>query len=283
VIFSLSSRSESTISWAKWELTPEYINQGQYKNLGYLDQFLNYVIKRIPEYQHSSEYKSINRLSRSWKEGNVCSLHLWLGYWPTKIVYSKPYAFTPRFGIIVKKDSLIDKKLKGKKTISLNYLLKSTNFKLGILPLFYIDGKNSRYPLLKNIISPYLKSKKVTEFSNSKNEMSVDFIESKRVDYIIRQRITHMSEMKIAGKNSKLYKFYQLEEANENKLVAAACSNSKLGKSVIKKINSFIDSNHSFYQNYLKYRSNWDVNNSNFSNLYLDYFIRKIPNKSIRE
>lgn len=281
--FGIKDERKKTILWVKWKLVPEYIEAGHFKNQGYLDKFLEYAQKRMPEYNHVSEYMPLKRIEQSWQRGNVCSLHLWLGYWPDKIQYSTPYGFTPRYGIIVKKDSPIDQELKPKESVSLKYLLNKTNYRLGILPLFYSKGDDSRYPLLKDLIAPHLSSKRVMEIRNSRNEISVEYLKSNRVDYIIRQRITHFSEMKIDSKDANAYSFYRLNEAYQYKLVASACSDSSFGREVIGKINNFIARDQDFFKQYLGLRQEWDVDNLVFEKVYNEYFLEHKANSNITE
>ncbi|OUR99511.1 hypothetical protein A9Q84_00390 [Halobacteriovorax marinus] len=276
-----NSKEKETILWVKWKLLPEYIERGEFKNEGYLDKFLNYVNSKIPEYNHKYEYFPLSRVSKIWKEGNVCTIHLWLGFWSDKIIYSSSYGFTPKFGIIVKKDSKLDKELRGKKSVSLKNLLAKTKYRLGILPLFPAGETSSRYPHLKDYISPYLNTNKVHEFRNSRNELSVDYLDSDRVDYILRQRITHFSEMKINHINKDIYTYYSIDEETKYKLVAAACSKGKLGKKIIGRVNEMIHQDQSMFNNYLKFRQIWDMGNVQFEDVYNQYFIKKVENPNI--
>ena len=280
ILFAFTVQAKEKITWVKWTLTPEYIESGEYKGQGYLDKFLDYTIALMPEYEHQSEFQTLNRINRSWSEGNVCSLHLWLGYWPDKIIYSKPYAFTPRFGIVARRDSELVGQLGDSDSISIKKLLRTTKYKTGILPLYYTGTSNSRYPLLAPILSPYMQSGKVVEFSNNRNELSVVFLNKRRVDYILRSRITHFSELKINHLDDN-YQYYYLDEGMRHKLVAGACSNSKLGKEVIQKFNTLI--NEDFYITYLKYRQEWDQENTAFENIYNDYFLKGIKNPIVTE
>jgi len=277
---STTSFAKESITWVKWTLTPEYIETGEFKGLGYLDQLLEHTIQLLPEYDHKVQFQTLNRINLSWEEGNVCSLHLWLGYWPDKIVYSQPYGFTPRFGVAVRKDTKIGVEFVGQNSISLEYLLSATEYKMGILPLYYTGTSNSRYPLLAPLINAYAETGKVVEFSNGRNEMSVDFLDKNRVDYVIRQRITHLSELRI-NKLDNNYRYYYLEEGLKHKLVAAACSNSEFGKKVIKRFNSLIDD--SFYRTYIKLRQLWDKENFRFEKIYEDYFLKGIKNPIVTE
>jgi len=279
-LLSLTAQAKEKITWVKWTLTPEYIESGDYKGQGYLDKFLDYTTSLMPEYEHQSEFQTLNRINRSWSEGNVCSLHLWLGYWPDKIVYSKPYGFTPRYGILALRDSELAREFGREGSVSLLKLLRTTNYKAGILPLYYTGTSNSRYPLLAPILSPYLQSGKVIEFSNNRNELSVVFLDKMRVDYVIRQRITHASELRINHLEDQ-YQYYSLEEGMRHKLVAGACSNSKLGNDVIKKFNTLI--NDDFYTTYLKFRQEWDQENTEFENLYNNYFLKGIKSPVVTE
>ena len=227
----------------------------------------------MPEYTHSEEFQTPNRINRSWAKGNVCSLHLWLGYWPDKIVYSRPYAFTPRFGIVTDQNSNLARQFEGQDSVSLRSLLENTGYKLGMLPLYYAGSDDSRYPLMAPLIEPYLNTPLVNEFHN--NEMSVVYLEKKRVDYIIRQRITHFAELKTEQKKNH-YRFFFLDEGRGHKLVASACSNSSFGKEVIAKINTLIDKE--FYLRYLDYRREWDADNPSFDQTFKGYFLN---NKSV--
>jgi len=279
-LLAVTVQAKEKITWVKWTLTPEYIESGEYKGQGYLDKFLDYTTSLLPEYEHKSEFQTLNRINRSWAEGNVCSLHLWLGYWPDKIVYSKPYGFTPRFGILALRDSALAQELGNEDSVSLRKLLRTTNYKAGILPLYYTGTSNSRYPLLAPILSPYLQSGKVIEFSNNRNELSVAFLDKRRVDYILRHRIAHSSELKINHLEDN-YQYYYSDEGMRHKLVAGACSNSKLGKEVINKFNTLINDN--FYMAYLKFRQEWDQENIAFEKLSNDYFLKGIKSPIVTE
>jgi hypothetical protein len=108
----------------------------------------------------------------------------------------------------------------------------------------------------------------------------VKLLERDRVDYIIRMRITHFSELKIQDKPNR-YQFYYLDERMEYKQVAAACSNSELGHTVINKYNNLI--NQALYKTYLEYRQEWDPNNTVYRKVYTDYFIEGKPNPNVVE
>mgnify|MGYP000202667668 FL=1 len=280
LILPLELFAKEKILWVKWKLTPEYMETGKFEGQGFLDKFLEHTMALMPEYEHESQFQTLNRINLSWAQGNVCSLHLWLGYWPDQIVYSKPYAFTPRFGIITRNDSELANELGDKQSVSLEYLLNKTDYKMGILPLYYEGTRNARYPLLAPFISPHLNSNKVFEFDNGRNEMTIKIIDKRRVDYIIRQQVTHFSELRIDGRPDN-YKFYSLDEGKRHKLVAGACSNSELGKSVIKQFNTLI--NDDFHKKYLGFRQEWDKNNLSFEKTFNDYFFKGIANPIITE
>jgi len=275
-----NASAKEKITWAKWELTPEYIGHGEYKDQGYLDKFLAYVQSQLTEYEHENQFQTASRLERSWSNGNTCTVHLWLGFWSDKIVYSKPYGFTPPFGIVTKVDSPLANKLNNKHHTSLKDLLKNTSFKLGTLPLTPSSSNNSRYPPLHSTLEPHLNTGKVIEFRNNRNELSVKLLDYGRADYIVRLRIAHLSELKI-GKLNNEYKYYSLAEDTNYKLVAAACSNSVLGKAVVKEINTLINEN--LYKHYIEYRQEWDVENTVFEEVYNDYFLNLKANSNITE
>ena len=274
-----NASAKEKITWAKWKLTPEYIGHGEYKDQGYLDKFLVFVQSQLTEYKHESQFQTAGRLERSWSNGNTCTVHLWLGYWPKKIIYSKPYGFTAPFGIVTKAASPLVKKLNNRQSVSLKHILKNTDYKLGTLPLTSSSSINARYPPLHSTLEPYLKTGKVIEFRNNRNELSVKLLDYGRADYIVRQRITHQSELKV-GKLNNDYKYYSLTEDNNYKLVAAACSNTELGKAVVQKINTLM--NEDFYKHYIQYRLEWDVENTVFEKVYSNYFLKNQANSNIK-
>jgi len=272
--------SKEKITWAKWNLTPEYIDNGEFKDQGYLDKFLTYIQTQLPEYEHESQFQTAQRLERSWSNGNTCTVHLWFGFWSEQIVYSKPYGFTPPFGIVTKASSALAESLNNKQNTSLKHLLSNTDYKLGILPISPSSTNNSRYPALHSTLEPYLKTQKIIQFRNNRNELSVKLLDYGRADYIARLRIAHLSELKI-GKLNNEYKYYPLVEDHNYKLVGAACSNSKLGNAVMKKFNTLI--NQDLYKTYLKFRQEWDSGNKTYKKVYEDYFISQQDNPSISE
>ena len=113
---------------------------------------------------------------------------------------------------------------------------------MGILPFYFNNSNNSRYPLLQSIIEPHLATDKVRQFSNSRNEMSINYLNNGRADYVIRMRITHFSELRIDSIPNN-YRYYLIDEGMNYKKVAGACSNTHFGKAVINKTNTLHDQN----------------------------------------
>lgn len=272
LLLALPALAKEQVLWVKWALTPEYIQEGEFADQGYVDKMLSYVQAGLPEYDHQVQYQTGNRLARSWQQGNVCTVHLWLGYWPDLIVYSKPYAFTPHYGIVVRANSSLAKEYKGRESIRLKELLDGSSYRIGMLPLFIDGSRDSRYPQLVPLIEPYLDSDSILEFRNNRNEMSVDYLNKHRVDGILRQRITHFGELKVRQLDND-YRFFFIEEGRRHKLVAAACSNSPLGHEVITKIDKMIDQD--FYLRYLKFRQEWDPQNARFDEVFVGHFLQQ--------
>ena len=181
---------------------------------------------------------------------------------------------------MTRRDSALAQAFPTEDSLSLNYLFEKTPYSMGMLPLFYVGSRDSRYPPLVSVIEPYLNSPVINEFHNNRNEMSVAYLDKDRADYLLRMRITHFGELKANGKEDR-YKFYFLDEGRQHKLVAAACSNSELGKQVIARINELITPD--FHETYLQFRQEWDPDNQRFEQTFKEYFLEGVRHEYVVE
>jgi len=273
ILLPLFSYSKEVVTWVTWDFKPDFIHEGVYKNQGYVDKHMAYLHKNMPEYKHEFVMVNMGRLMIELAKPTHCAAMLWQGYMPEHLIYSTSYSFTPPYGIFTLKDKIKQFGPEGS-LVSLVELLKNKELRLGVLSVYAdeIKQKNSRYPVLHKFLKPYLNESNVLQLRTNTNQMNMQYLIKDRVDYVISNPMTAPTEVKLKGLKND-FVFYNLIENPYYKKIASACTNSKVGRAVIKKINQLTTS--VAIMKYLEYQEEWNGNNLIFRNKTIDYFIKK--------
>lgn len=274
-LFSFSSlcfaQEKERINWLIWDLPPEFVNSGPWKDQGYADKFLKFFIDNLPEYQHSSLVVNVPRWSREVLKPNRCSAHLWGGFFPDKLLLSKPYSFTPPQVAIFSKRH--QERIGPMGTVvSIEQLLKQPDLTLIIMPLiFNDDAGQSRYPVLHPYLAPYIGKNNLIELKDIRNVVDLRVLSLDRADYTIGYPSTITTQRRIKKLKDE-YVAYHFKEHNLYKNVHVACNNDAHGRNVIKKINALLTKE--TLLKFLTYHDEWNNNDPEFRRVTIDYFIK---------
>lgn len=271
-LFSAPAQSKELITWLIWDLPPEFVKVGAWKNQGYADKFLKFFMDRLPEYDHTIQRVNIPRWSTEVLRPNRCSAHLWGGFFPEKLFLSKPYSFTPPHVAIFHKRH--QKRIGPKGTVvSLQELLKQPDLTLMTMRLnFNEDAAQSRYPVLHRYLAPYIGKANLIEQNTGLNVVDLRLLGRNRADYTIGYPSTIMAQRRVNGLEDD-YISYHLEEHNLYKNVYVACNNDAFGQSVIKKINGVLTKE--TLLKFLSFHEEWNDADLEFRRTTIDYFIKE--------
>jgi len=264
------SQDKQPLTWFIWDLPPEFIKSGPWKNQGYADKFLSHFIKNLPEYEHRVERVNIPRWSREVLKPNRCSAHLWGGFFPNQLLLSKPYSFTPPQVAIFHKRH---REMIGPKgtIVSLEALLKKPELRLLIMRInFNKEAEQSRYPVLFSYLKPYIGKPNLIELGTLKNVANLKLLGRGRAEYTIGYPSTITTQKRVDGLSDD-YIAYQLKEHNLYKNVHVACRNDSFGRGVIEKINAMLTKE--TLLEFLSYHDEWNGNNAEFRRMTVEYFI----------
>ncbi len=266
--------------WYIWNHPPEFINTGPWKGKGYADKFLDFFIRHLPEYEHSIRPVNIPRWSREVLKPNRCSAHLWGGFFPDRLLLSKPYSFTPPHVAIFHKRHQDRIGPKGT-VVSLEALLKQPDLKLMIMNVdFNREARQSRYPVLYPYLLPYVGQENLIEQYSTENTLDLDLLARGRADYTLAYPSTIRTQMRIKDLPDE-YISYPLKEHNIYKNVYVACLNDDFGQEVIRKINALLTEE--TLLEFLSYHEEWNDADPDFRKNAIDYFIKKMPLDNVIE
>ncbi len=266
------------IKWLIWDLPPEFIKSGPWANQGYADKFLKDFIAHLSEYDHKIQRVNVPRWSTEVLKPQRCSAHLWGGFFPNQIRLSKAYTFTPPHVAIFHRRH--EKRIGPPgSVVSLQDLLKQEDLKLATMRLeFNNDAGQSRYPVLYPYLKPYQGKKNYIEYSAGRNLVELRLLDGRRADYTIGYPTTITTQQRTAGVGDD-YVSYQLKEHNLYKKVYVSCNNDVFGNEVIEKLNQFLTKDR--LKQFLAYHEEWNGENSEFRETYLDYFIHEKPLENV--
>lgn len=243
-----------TVRWLVWDLAPEFIQNGPYKNKGFADNILEYFIENLPEYNHEKVWVNTERWGIEKHNSESCSPHIW-GHFQN-LVYSKQYSLTEPYGIATLKSK---EHLFGRpgSPLQISTLLKNEKLRLGLLPLNPKGEVGSRYPVLEPFIRPYQKLAHLMFLRTGSNQVNLELLDKDRVDYIITFSNNVSSQVKLNSLIDR-YSFFQLKEANVYKKIYVGCSDSPQGREVIRRVNKLI--NEEFYKMAFEHIMQWNRN-----------------------
>ncbi len=274
---SRADTAKKRITWFIWDLPPEFVSSGPYQGQGYADKFLQFFIQQLPEYQHSILAVNVPRWSLQARVPGTCTAHLWGGFYPELLAYSKAYTFTPPHILIFNKK--YEQRFGPQGTVlSIEELLKQRNLKLLLVKVdFNKAASQSRYPVLYQYLKPHLGDPNLVEHSIHHNFINLDMLEKGRGDYTIGYPSTIASQKRTLGVVGEFIS-YRIKEHNLYKKVHVACFNDAFGREVIKKVDRSLTKD--VLLKFLEYHEEWNNKDPYFRQTTIDYFIKglNLPN-----
>ncbi|WP_299978997.1 hypothetical protein [uncultured Pseudoteredinibacter sp.] len=247
-VFAESNKVKPEILWLQFDFPPYEIASGNDKNQGQIDRIRSLIIDRLPQYRHQKP-TLVNqaRMDRLMLQNNSCHMGMLKPKNPKPhLIYSKPHMTGTPHHIIASEKSK-DRFYRNNEAISLRELLKEGELLLSV-------PSRSMGNVLNGIFSEYQQAISIRESSN----VGVDFftlIDKGRIDYTIeyppsitRWNQNHPDNKLIAIPIQELSAYYPIGYA--------ACSNSALGKKVIRDINHSFENllqSTDYIKNYLLY------------------------------
>ncbi len=271
------AQKKEPLLWFVWDLAPEFINSGPWKDQGYADKFLKFFIDNLPGYDHSIRDVNVPRWSREVLGPNRCTAHLWSGFFPDQLLLSRAYSFTPPHVAVFHQRHEARIGASGT-VVSLEELLKQTDLTLMIMRLNFSDkADQSRYPVLHSYLAPWVGKANLIEQSSRSNVVNLRLLELGRADYTLGYPSTIMTQKRVNNLQGE-YVTYHLKEHNLYKNVYVACRNDEFGRRVIKKINALLTDE--TLMKFLSYHEEWNNGDADFRRTTIDYFInnKKLDN-----
>ncbi|MBF0381522.1 MAG: hypothetical protein HQL69_10920 [Magnetococcales bacterium] len=257
---------KKSITWLIWELSPEYIRTGPMKGRGFADQYLDYFIKHLPDFNHNITWTSIPRFHREALLAGRCTPHIWGHFYPNQFAYSKPYTLTPPHVAIFHKS--YEKRLGPPGTIlSFVDLLGREKFTL-MTPKHYEDQR--RYPILHPYILPYIGSKQIKQMPHSANEVDLRLIARGRADFSLGYPTT-IGAQKIDRGIKGDFIAYDLKEHQTYNNIHVGCFGDAQGREVIAKIDKMF--NPAMLESFLKLYEKWNARHPKFRKTFYDKIV----------
>lgn len=274
LLFQTPVYGKEKIRWLVWELTPEFIKTGPFAGQGYADKFLKFFKQNLQRYDHEIHWLNVARWSSEALKPNRCSVHLWGGFFPDKLVLSKPYTFTAPHMLIAHKRNISKIGVPGE-TVSIVELLNRGDLTLITMPLILDENaeiQQSRYPLLFPHLKPFIGTSILKQSFGARNEVDLRILNRQGADISLGYPSTITAQRKAKNLPDD-YVSYSLKEHNLYKKIYVGCFNDSFGRQVIKDVNNLLTLN--AYQQFLQYHEEWNEKNLNFRKTYTDYFINE--------
>ncbi|MDX1739089.1 MAG: hypothetical protein R3261_12680 [Alphaproteobacteria bacterium] len=155
--------------------------------------------------------------------------------------------------------------------VSLTDLLSKTDLRLVTLPIYL--GENAgetRYPILSNIMRPFIGTSKLTEYKSSINVVNLKLIEREKFDYTIGYPSTIATQKRVYGIQDH-FNYYQIAEHQLYKKVYVACAKGQFGEQVIGTLDAALTPD--VFSQFIDYHAEWNENDPAFRQVNEAFFI----------
>lgn len=223
---STFANDQNLITWTRWNIPPLYIMDGTYKDQGILDRVEKYIKNQLTEYRHRSIETTIQRNFLLTKENPaLCNAGmLKLAHVETLLHLSNSYGTVFIDAFIKKaKDS---KSIAPKETYLLSDELINPDTTVGIAKP--VDPR----------LTKLIKNKKAIIENITSQKTAFKMLFKDRVDYLVGFPVEANYYSKILNNKKKLV-VISVNKKNSAE-VAFACSKSRQGREVIKRINQIL-------------------------------------------
>lgn len=229
-VFAKSPKEKPIINWLMIHYAPYYINAGALIGKGVHDRIANFFIDSLPDYNHKILQVNAPRLFQSLKkrDGKVyCSPGLGGKPLTTDVNYSSPMFLGPAPGLVVLKNG----PFKNLKSVNLNKVIHSMKVKIGK------PDQGTYGPKLQNIFDK--NPTKFININNSEARIGNSMVLKNRIDGFISYSLAFRHYQKLMKEGNQL-KFLPINEHEKFTPSHSLCTDSKLGREVVVKINSLM-------------------------------------------
>ncbi|MFT6069323.1 MAG: hypothetical protein ACJAT2_003441 [Bacteriovoracaceae bacterium] len=234
ILFLLSSPSlakppkeKPSINWLMINYAPYYINDGPLKEKGVHDKIANFFIDSLLDYNHKILQVNAPRLFQSLKKNDgklYCSPGLGGKPLASHLNYSSPMFLGPAPGLVVLKNG----PFKELKDVNLTKIIHSMNVKIGK------PDQGTYGPKLQDIFDK--NPTKFININNSDSRVGNSMVIKKRIDGFISYSLAFRFYQKQMKAGDSL-KFLPINEHDKFTPSHSLCTDSKLGREVVGKIN----------------------------------------------
>lgn len=229
--------AKDRITWMEAVAPPFFIHTGELRGQGYQDLIQNIIIENLPQYEHSHMKANISRHYQQWKQGEKsCAVAMYKTPERQEFAYfSLPSVFTLPTVLIIHKENF--KKLGGKKTVSLQQLLKSESFVIG-------RSNNRSYGLtVDTILIKHGNGDNIFSFEG--RELSLNLFKmlmANRIDALtgLPEEAMYLAETFGIKDQIMTLSIKENEGQNSASITYVACSKTDWGKKAIEDINGVL-------------------------------------------
>ena len=266
------AQDKETIRWLGWVQSPNFITEGKFKGQGIGDSLTNTLQLALPQYHHVNVISNAQRYNSLILEDNVCVAWAWIvpGSRPHRI-HSRPVSLAPATGLITLKSKQHLFGTHGE-VLSLAKLLKNPKIKLG-----YLTGMNYT-KRVNDLLKQYQGKDNIHFSSRSGVEFSLDMLDTNRLDYFFgfsAQAIFDAKTKEIPNK----YQFYNIEEIQNYTSMYTHCSNSPIGKKVMKQVGEILTDD--ILMDHLSNFEKWYGKIEKYREVFIDFVINQNSNELV--
>jgi uncharacterized protein (TIGR02285 family) len=237
---AVQNTQKPLLSWYVPDAPPASIRSGVNTGKGYVDNLINFIIERLPEYRHEVVTSNVKRFTEDAKAGVTAVYPSMLKSAEREafLYFSKPVGITVPHSLIIRKnDYELFRPYMREGKIALKRLLSGSELKLA----FSIDASAGPYadPVIKN---PDYSSKIIFRTGVNIYEGLIRMLEEGHADYVIGY--SHVFYPLILNANySNEFSFYQIEENRDELFYTAhiALAKNPEGEKVLARINEILE------------------------------------------
>ena len=219
------------ITWYAYDQPPAYIFSGEYADKGFINQSLKILTEAMPNYQHSYEQHSLNRVFHALKTNKkVCFFGLFKTKERSAFAYFSDYSLMHN-NLQVLLPLKVAQRLNISKSIDLSELFNKHKLTVGVI------GKRSYGDLIDSILKENAEFTFIRTSSSTKHLFKM--LDHGRFDFMI----SYPSAINYAMKSILLeqaYTFLKIEGIPAFISGHIACSQTEWGKNVITDINKVL-------------------------------------------
>jgi len=251
---TVSAIAKPHIEWAKYQLPPVFISQGEYEDQGMADEVFNFMQARLTAYSHSNYLSPGVRVMRDFKrKALICTALTNKKGREAFMLFSKPITVLPSHNLHYlannPKLTTVLGKARVKGTISLEQLLAGSNSLI-----VGINTHRSFGDRLNDIVAHYKQQVEHLDETTSTAEL-ITMLQTRRIDLTIELPFISYFVIRTTNNTAPIHIEPLLESAPFVKAYIA-CSNNNAGREVISGLNKIIDQ-HRDTKAYQKIYEDW--------------------------